>query len=135
MQTLILDAAGCEFVKRVMKLYGSARFSSARGKIADTLFESAVEAGNLTASVVSCNNADERRKVAAKALEAMNKTTFCLKVAEETGVLSPHRTKPVSDFAEEIKAALAPYVRGRNVPFDGRGDGQDTDGFNDDYIG
>lgn len=137
MKTLNLDVAGCEYLKRVMRLYSSSKYSRDKEIVADLMIKSAAETGTLIALLPGCTTAEEQRSLSLKAKESLDCTSYYLRVLDEMGVYTPRKVKPVTDLARDIASALAVYIGGQKPEAQSENELQnasDGDGFDDDYI-
>jgi hypothetical protein len=152
MKVLILDAAGKEFVKRVVKLRRLVRHSTARQVVGNQLMESALEAGSRCAETQSFP-ISAKRSAAIKADEAVKRTLFLLDVMQAEGYYNEYQAAPVRVLGWEILNTLRIYINNvyyaapapvQHVYVSGPAYAQpsayaygpsDDDGFYDDYSG
>lgn len=131
MRVLILDAAGKEFVKLIVRLYRSVKHYGVKEMIGKQFMDSAVEAGRLASETEQCVSPELKSLKACKADEAVQKTLFLLDVMVESGYYPPRLAEPISELGAEMSRTLKLYII---VDTDYDEENYDPDGFNDDYI-
>lgn len=109
MITLKLSESGQELAKLAIILYGDREYGNAHGILAQQLLNTSVEAGRLAAEAAAAPR-DSAYKIAARAVEAVDKLLMLIKLLKSEGVYSARETKYITELAEAILAALKPMA-------------------------
>lgn len=103
-----INNAGCEFVKAILKLHRSAKYSREREILAGRMLTSALDAGALITELGVCPEPHEDG-IARKAMEKLSRAMFILKVMRDDKVYSQRRVEPVIDLGSKIKQLIELY--------------------------
>jgi hypothetical protein len=109
MKVLILDAAGKEFVRRVVKLQRQIKRNETRQVVSKQILESAIDAGSLCADTQSAP-ISAKRIHAQRADEAVKRTLFLLDVMQSQGYITDRQAAPVRVLGWEMLNTLRYYI-------------------------
>ena len=106
-----INNSGCEFVKAVLKLYRSAKYSREREILAGKMLSSSLDAGSLITELGVCPEEHEDA-IARKAMEELSRAMFVLKVMRDDKIYSQRKVEPIIDLGSKIKELVELYYSG-----------------------
>lgn len=111
-----INNAGCEFVKAILKLYRSEKYSRDREILASKMLNSSLDAGALITELGVCPEEHEDA-IARKAMEELSRAMFVLKVMRDDKIYSQRRVEPIIDLGSKIKELIELYYEDKkNAP-------------------
>ncbi|MDE6442220.1 MAG: hypothetical protein K2L12_05675 [Clostridia bacterium] len=103
-----INNAGCEFVKAILKLYRSERYSREREILASKMLTSALDAGSHITELGVCPESHEDG-IARKAMEELSRAMFVLKVMRDDKIYSQRRVEPIISLGSTVKQLIELY--------------------------